>query len=104
MPDIKLQSEYDDLDKYKNGYGDIYYCKENTKIFHNPYGPAYIFSDGRKVYYIEGKWHRLDGPAVLYSNGEGRYWINDEPLNEKEFETHPERLKYLGKDYLICIK
>ena len=59
---IKLQSEYDDLDKY-DFYGDTYYYKKNTDILHNPYGPAILFKDGDKEYIIENKYHRLDGPA-----------------------------------------
>ena len=103
MPDIKLQSEYDDLDKYKNYYGDVYYCKKNTKIFNNPYGPAIIYKDGSKSYLINGKWHRLDGPAAILIDGTEQYWINDEHLSKEEFETHPERLKFLGKEHLICL-
>ena len=41
MSEIKLQSEYKDLDKYK--LGDlIYYCKKYTKQIHNTYGPAFF--------------------------------------------------------------
>jgi len=100
---IRLQSEYSDLDKY-NDFGDIFYCKKDTNILHNPYGPAYIRKNGRKTYYIEGKLHRLDGPAEIYLDGYCSYWINNEFLTKKEFEKHSERLKFLGKDYLICLK
>ena len=103
MFDIKLQSEYDDLDKYKNVNGDIWYYKKDTKLFHNPYGPTYIGSNGYKEYCIDNELHRLDGPAVIWPNGEEEYWINDESLTKEEFEVHPERLKYLNKEYLICL-
>ena len=99
---IKLQSEYDDLDKYDD-FGIIFYCKKNTGIWHNPYGPALLWKDGSKFYFIEGKRHRLDGPARIYSNCEEVYYINDEWLTKEEFETHPKRLKYLGKEYLLCL-
>ena len=104
MPWIKLQSEYDDLDKYKFDDGDIYYCKKDTIIWHNPHGPAVIYKNGYKQYIIENKLHRLDGPAVIYPNGEEEYYINNKKLSKQEFETHPERLKFLGKEYLICLK
>jgi len=100
---IKLQSEYEDLDKYRNIFKDIVYHKKNTNIKHNPYAPAYIDLAGYKVYYIEGKIHRLDGPAVMWANGEEEYWINGEELSKEEFEKHPERLKFLGKEHLICL-
>ena len=100
MPYIK--SEYNDLDKYDN-YANIIYFKKGTYIKHNPYGPAIIYKDGYKGYFIEGKRHRLDGPAMMWLNGNGSYCINDEYLTKEEFEMHPERLKYLGKGHLICL-
>ena len=103
MSKIKLHSEYEDLDKYDNGIGTIFYCKKNTDIWHNPYGPAIIWKDGNKFYYIEGKFHRLDGPAVILPNGEEIYYINGEKLSKEQFEVHLERLKFLGKEYLICL-
>jgi len=127
MSTIKLQSEYEELDKYKNINDDIWYCKKDTNILHNPYGPSIIYEDGMKIYHIENKRHRLDGPAVIWSSGyeeyyiEGKrhrldgpaiidshgyreYYINGYSLTKEEFEMNPERLKYLGKEYLICLK
>ena len=100
---IKLQSEYSDLDKYEYDNGDIVYYKKDTNIFHNSYGPAYITKSGYVEYWIESEWHRLDGPAIIYEDGEEQYWINDRYLTKEEFETHPERLKFLGKKHLICL-
>ena len=104
MFSIKLQSEYDDLDKCENEYGDILYCKKNTNIWHNPHGPAVLFKSGYKEYWIEDRCHRLDGPAIIHSNGKEFYCINGKSLSKQEFETHPERLKFLGKEHLICLK
>ena len=104
MLKIKLQSEYEDLDKYKSEIEDIIYYKKDTNIYHNPYGPAVICKSGYKAYYINDKLHRLDGPARIYPYGQEEYYINYEYLSKEEFETHPERLKFLGKEHLICIK
>ena len=107
MPNIKLQSEYPDLNKYRNIFGNIYYCKKDTGIIHNPYGPAYICEDvenGYVEYLIEDEIHRLDGPARIYADGKEFYYINGKQLSKGEFEKHPERLKYLGKEYLLCLK
>ena len=103
MLDIKLQSEYNDLDKYQFDDERIVYYKKNTFMLHNPYSPAIIHKNGYKVYYLNNKLHRLDGPARIYPYGEEEYHINDEELTKEEFEKHPERLKYLGKEYLICL-
>ena len=103
MSSIKLQSEYDDLNKYEYDNGDIIYYKKDKVIIHNPYGPAIIGRDGFIGYWINGNRHRLDGPAMIRSNGEEIYFINGKSLNKEEFEVHPERLKFLGKEYLQCI-
>ena len=102
MSKIKLQSEYEDLDKYQI-YKDIVYYKKDTNIFHNPYGPSVITKNGNKIYHIENKRHRLDGPAMIYSNGEEEYWINGKYLTKEEFEKHPKRLEFLGKGHLACL-
>ena len=103
MSYVKLKSEYNDLDKH-NIDGHIFYCKKDTYIYHNPYGVAYICKNTYKEYWINDKRHRLDGPAKIWRNGLEEYWINNKFLTKEEFEIHPERLKFLGKEYLICLK
>ena len=103
MPSVKIKSEYSDLDKYKLDGGNICYCKKNKNIWHNPYGAAYIGTDGYKEYWIENKLHRLDGPAIMYLNDREYYYINGNLLTKEEFEVHPDRLKFIGKEYLICL-
>ena len=111
MITIKIKSEYQDLDKYEYinkdihyFKKDIHYFKKDTRVRHNPYGPAVINKYGYKEYWIENKVHRLDGPAIIYYNSEEKYFINGQFLTKKEFELHPERLKFLGKEHLICLK
>ena len=100
---LKIKSEYPDLDKYENKYGSFCYYKKNTDKYHNPYGPAVIHTSGYKEYWIEDNLHRLDGLAIIFSDGRWEYYINDERLTEEEFDVHPERLKFLGKEHLICL-
>ena len=99
---IKVQCEYDDLDKYQD-HNSIYYYKKDTQIVHNPYGPAFVAKNGYISYYINGKWHRLDGPARIYANGKEGYWINNIELTKEEFDMNPERLKFLDKEHLLCL-
>ena len=100
---VKLESEYNNLDKYEFDGGNIYYVKKGTNILHNPYGPAVINTNGYKEYWIEGKLHRLDGPARIWNNFKQEYWINGKYLTKEEFEYHPDRLKFLGKEHLTCL-
>ena len=76
----KIESEYVDLDKHKDYYENIIYYKKDTQLIHNPYGPAKIYTNGKKFYYINGK-----------------------ELTKEEFEYHPDRLKFLGKEHLMCL-
>ena len=101
---FKVKSEYDDLDKYQHSDGDILYYKKDTHIYHNPYGPAIIDKYGIKEYWVEDNLHRLDGPAIIYPDGQEIYVINNKQLNKEEFEKHPERLKFLDKEYLLCLR
>ena len=104
MSRIKIESEYNDLDKYEYYDGDIVYFKKDTDIIHNPYGPALAGKDGHKEYLINDNLHRLDGPAIIWGDGVEQYYINDKLLTKEKFELHPERLKYLGKEYLLCLE
>ena len=98
---MKKKSEYFELDKYVVK-GTVYYYKKNTIILHNPYGPA-VVEKSYTAYYINGKLHRLDGPAIIWCNDIQEYWIDSVRLTKEEFEIHPERLKFLGKEHLICL-
>jgi len=75
-----------------------YYTKEgkSTSIYigdvpfgklHRLDGPALMFSNGRKEWWINSKQHRLDGPAITDSNGYKEWWINDKELNNNEVES-----------------
>jgi len=100
---IKLQSEHDDLDKYQDYHNSIYYYKKDTQIVHNPYGPAIIDKNGKTKFYIDGVLLGVKKLAIIWTNNKEEYCINDEYLTKEKFETHPERLKFIGKEHLICL-
>ena len=41
-------------------------------------------SDGTKKWYKDDKLHRDDGPAIEYANGYKEYWLNGDPVKEKD--------------------
>jgi len=41
--------------------------------------------DGSERWYKDGKWHREDGPAVIYRNGSKEYYLNDKQIKEKDY-------------------
>ena len=108
--------------------GTISYFVKGTECLHREDGPALIYSDGTKKWYLNGKHHREDGPAIEYAHGGKSWWangiihrmdgpavirsdgkifwyLNGEMLRDKEkwFEKLPEdqKLKLLYSDYFI---
>lgn len=43
---------------------------------HNSLGPAVIYVNGEKRWYVNDILHRLDGPAIEYSSGSIAWYIN----------------------------
>ena len=73
------------IEKSSRSDGTIYYTLNNQ--FHREDGPAIIYPYGAKVWFKNGRRHRLDGPAVENNaDGENEYWINGERiLSEIEY-------------------
>ena len=61
---------------YKNGDKAYYKDKEKT-ILHREDGPAVVYADGDRLWYLNGKLHRMDGPALEYASGRKMWYIND---------------------------
>ena len=63
----------------------VLFLDSNSQL-HNPYGPSVKFADGSEWYHIHGKRHRTDGPAIIHVSGLISYWVNGEPVDQKNFE------------------
>ncbi len=50
--------------------------KNEKGELHREDGPAVIFPNGRKEWYINDKLHREDGPAIIYPDGSEKWFIN----------------------------
>ena len=62
-------------------------CKEwwlNSRP-HRLDGPAVIFADGTKAWFLNGQRHREDGPAVVWSDGCKEWWLNGKQYTEEEY-------------------
>ena len=62
-----------------------YYKDHEMTILHREDGPAVVYPNGSKWWYLNGKLHREDGPAIEWSNGEKCWYLNGEELTEEEF-------------------
>lgn len=59
-----------------------YFKDPDYKILHRIDGPAVIFTNGDKIWYINGKIHRNDGPAIEFTDGTQEWYQNGELHNE----------------------
>ena len=48
----------------------------NCTVFHRVGGPAVIWANGDRDWYLNDRLHRTDGPAVEYLNGTKAWWLN----------------------------
>jgi hypothetical protein len=54
----------------------IVYMDDEKSCIHREDGPAVIYKNGSKEWYINGKHHREDGPAIIYYNGT-KHWFHN---------------------------
>ena len=53
--------------------------------FHREDGPAIVWDNGTKHWYINDKRHREDGPAVEWGDGLRAWYVNGEYLTKDGF-------------------
>ena len=68
-------------------YGTVRYYNEQGQL-HREDGPARVYADGTKSWYINGKRHREDGPAVEWSDGDKEWYLNEQQITEQEFNEY----------------
>ena len=61
------------------------YYSDHLGQTHRVHGPAVIWANGGKSWWLNGKRHRTDGPAVERANGNHEWWVNDRRISENEF-------------------
>ncbi len=71
---IKTKTAYVEEWRNSNGY------------YHNENGPAVIWSNGTKFWYIEGRRHREDGPAIEWFDGKQNWYLNGVFYGEQEYK------------------
>ena len=71
--------------------GDKFWYNDKGQ-YHREKGPAIIYQNGDKKWYLNGKRHRKDGPAVELKNGYKSWHIN----GERHREDGP-AIEYSGK-------
>jgi hypothetical protein len=74
-------------------HGDTRYYKDD-QLHRDDDLPASVWAGGDKLWYQNGKQHRLAGPAIEYANGSNLYCIDGKWLTKKQHANHPEVKKY----------
>ena len=46
--------------------------------FHREDGPAVIYSNKSKLWFLNGELHREDGPAIIWEDGTKAWWLCDD--------------------------
>ena len=64
----------------------------NGKL-HRSDGPAFEGADGHKEWYVNNKRHRLDGPAVEWVHGYKEWWVDGEEYPEEQWKQKVKELK-----------
>ena len=65
-------------------YGDKLWYLDGKQ--HRVDGPAYEWANGNKYWSLNGKSHREDGPACEYADGSKSWWLNDIYHTEDEYK------------------
>ena len=74
--------------------------------YHREDGPAIELASGSKVWYLNGKRHREDGPAVELADGTKCWFLNGKRLTEKEHQEQTQAstnkvIEIDGKQYKL---
>ena len=77
----------------KKEFNDRVEHRNEKWMLHNEDGPAVIWRDGDKFWWINGQLHRLDGPAIEFSSGEKHWYLNGIRYSEERYQEELIKIK-----------
>jgi hypothetical protein len=80
---------------YKDGTVSSMYSYK--KDLHRTDGPAAVYNNGDKYWYVDGRQHRTDGPAIEYGNGPRSWRVDGRYYDEEDFNKLIEEVRQLPK-------
>ena len=78
-------------------YGTTRWYNEKGELHRDDDLPAFIGCNGTKKWYKNNKLHRLKGPAVIWSDGTKGWFIEGKEYTEEEFNKVIKRRKELAR-------
>ena len=64
-------------------YGNLHWRNAKGE-YHREDGPAVIWADGTKSWYLNGERHRENGPALIYPSGYKEWWTHGKFIKSEE--------------------
>lgn len=74
-----------------NKFANLIWKNEKSE-WHRDKGPAVIRNDGCIQYCFNNHLHRLDGPAMIWPDGQKFYWIYDKEYTKAEYYAELKKL------------
>ena len=68
--------------------------KNKDGRLHRKNGPAVIWDDGDKEWFLNGEHHRADGPALILGKGYKEWFLNGTQYNKMDSVFDEAREKY----------
>lgn len=72
-----------DLPNFVNGKEQRWHNAKGQ--LHRLDGPAAIYTQGKREWFINGRRHREDGPAVILTDGRTKFFLHDRAYQEEDF-------------------
>ena len=94
-----MKAQYIEIDK--KGHKSYYFDRE-MKILHREDGPAVEYSDGDRVWYLNGIRHREDGPAIEWGDGNRWWYLNGQSISEAEHKRRTVKETILTIDQIAA--
>ena len=79
----------------KNKFGVFYFKDKACTIYHREDGPAIEYTNGDKLWYVNGSLHREDGPAYEFYDGTKEWYLNDERCLKEEHKRLVKMINFL---------
>ena len=94
-----MKAQYIEITKTGNKF---YYSDREMKILDREDGPAVEYSDGDRVWYLNGIRHREDGPAIEWEDGNRWWYLNGQSISEAEHKRRTAKETILTIDEIAA--
>ena len=73
-----------EIEERINEYGEHRWLIKGTLVAHREDGPAIIKPGKYQAWCLHDKYHRIDGPAIMYNDGRKFWWVDGFVVDNNE--------------------